>query len=83
MTARTDRSDPSRYSTAYATGREFGENWFRGLLEAVKGLTLCGERVNPIGVKGLTLRTKRVNPFALKGLPFVRWGLGAGALGVG
>ena len=24
MTARTDRSDPSRYSPAYATGREFG-----------------------------------------------------------
>ena len=24
MTARTDRSDSSRYSPAYATGREFG-----------------------------------------------------------
>ena len=83
MTARTDRSDPGRYSPAYATGRELGVNWFRGLLEAVKGLTLCAKRVYPIGVKGLTLRTKRVYPFALKGLPLVRWGLGAGALGVG
>ena len=26
MTARTDRSDPDRYSPAYATGRELGKN---------------------------------------------------------
>ena len=109
MTARTDKSDPGRYSPAYATGRQFGESASRRFgrateartrtassdcivrtvsfgpdpLKIVKGLTLCAKRVYPIGGKGLTLRTKRVYPFALKGLPFVRWGLGAGALGVG
>ena len=70
MTARTDRSDPSRYSPAYATGREFGEMRCRGLLEGAKGLTLHpsrglpkrGQRVYPLASKGLPKRCQRVNP---------------------
>ena len=70
MTARTDRSDPGRYSPAYATGREFGEMRCRGLLEGAKGLTLHpsrglpkrGQRVYPLASKGLPKRDQRVNP---------------------
>ena len=86
MTARTDNSDFSRYSPAYATGREFGAMRCRGLLEGAKGLTLHpsrglpkrGQRVYPRASQGLPKRGQRVNPRRTGGseIAFRRLGCG-------